>query len=103
MVVSSPPAETAGERREPTTTLSGWRHFVDAASAMFDLLGEGAWAALAPGDKEAYDDTRVSYHSELVVVGASTLREVTRQAPLLPLLHGRAISARPGVIESWAA
>src|SRR5260370_5655181 len=104
MVASRPPAETAGERREPTTTLSGWRHFVDAASAMFDLLGEGAWAALAPGDKEAYDDARISYHSELVVVATSTLREVTRQGRLLTLLNRREISARRGLIVSgpWA-
>lgn len=104
MVVSSPPAETASERREPTTTLSGWRHFVDAAPAMFDLLGEGAWAALAPGDKEAYDDARISYHSELVVVATSTLREVTRQGRLLTLLNRREISARRGLIVSgpWA-
>src|SRR5260370_7381980 len=98
MVASRPPAETAGERREPTTTLSGWRHFVDAASAMFDLLGEGAWAALAPGDKEAYDDARISYHSELVVVATSTPPEVTRHARLLTFLNRPKLIAPPGLI-----
>ena len=71
---------------------------------MFDLLNQDEWATLAPGDREAYDDARISYHSELVVVATSTLREVARQGRLLTLLNRREISARRGLIVSgpWA-
>ena len=93
-MVSNTADDPASERREPTTTLSGWRRFVDTAPATFDLLDDNAWTALAPADREAYDDARISYHSELVVVATSTLREVTRQGRLLTLLNRREISAR---------
>ena len=103
-MVTNTAAETGGERLEPTTTLSGWRCFVNAAPAMFDLLNQDEWATLAPADREVYDDARISYHSELVVVATSTLREVTRQGRLLTLLNRREISARRGLIVSgpWA-
>jgi AAA domain len=103
-VVSNMADEPDGGRREPTITLGGWRRFVDTAPATFDLLDEPAWDGLAPGDREAYDDARISYHSELVVVATSTLREVTRQGRLLTLLNRREISARRGLIVSgpWA-
>ncbi len=103
-MVSNAADDPGGERREPTTTLSGWRRFVDTAPATFGLLDETAWAALAPGARAAYDDARISYHSELVVVATSTLREVTRQGRLLTLLNRREISARRGLIVSgpWA-
>jgi hypothetical protein len=103
-VVSNTADDPASERREPTTTLSGWRRFVETAPATFDLLVDNAWTALASGNREAYDDARISYHSELVVVATSTLREVTRQGRLLTLLNRREISARRGLIVSgpWA-
>jgi Bacterial TniB protein len=96
--------EAGGPCREPTTTLSGWRRFVDAAPATFDLLPGAARAGLTAGTRAAYDEARISYHSELVVVATSTLREVTRQGRLLTLLNRREISARRGLIVSgpWA-
>ncbi len=96
--------EAGGQCREPTTTLSGWRRFVDAAPAALDLLPDAAWAGLTAGTRTAYDEARISYHSELVVVATSTLREVTRQGRLLTLLNRREISARRGLIVSgpWA-
>jgi hypothetical protein len=100
MVVSEAAAEPIGERREPTTTLSGWRRFVDSAPAAFDLLAEDTWESLASHDRAAYDDARISYHSELVVVATSTLRKVTQQGRLLTLLNRREISARRGLIVS---
>jgi Bacterial TniB protein len=104
MVVAGSDADTGGGCREPTTTLSGWRQFVDAAPATFDLLPGAARAALTAAGKAAYDEARISYHSELVVVATSTLREVTRQGRLLTLLNRREISARRGLIVSgpWA-
>ena len=54
--------------------------------------------------RAAYDEARISYHSELVVVATSTLREVTRQGRLLTFPNRREISARRGLIVSgpWA-
>ena len=46
-------------------TLTGWRRFVDAPAAHFELLPEERWEALAGPDKEAYDEARLSYHSEM--------------------------------------
>ena len=93
-----------GEHREPTTTLTGWRTFVDAPPASFELLPAATWAGLRAAGRDAYDQARISYHSELVVVATSTLREITKQGRLLTLLNRREISARRGLIVSgpWA-
>jgi len=88
------------DRREPTMTLSGWRRFIDAPSAGFDLLPDREWAALSDRDREDYDEARINYHSEMVVVATSTVREVARQGRLLTLLNRREISARRGLIVS---
>jgi hypothetical protein len=101
MVVSEQPE---ADRREPTTTLAGWRKFVDAQPAAFEMLPAPACAGLQAVGKDAYDEARISYHSELVVVATSTLREITKQGRLLTLLNRREISARRGLIVSgpWA-
>jgi len=99
-VVAGQARQAGGQCREPTTTLSGWRQFVDAAPATFGLLPDAAWAGLAAGSRAAYDEERMSYHSELVVVATSTVREVVRQGRLLTLLNRREISARRGLIVS---
>ena len=111
MVVSSPGGgqpprdDPAGpgldaDRREPTMTLTGWRRFVDAPAARFELLPEERWAALAGPDKEAYDEARLNYHSEMIIVATSAIREVARQGRLLTLLNRREIGARRGLIVS---
>jgi hypothetical protein len=100
-VVTGTPG-AAEESREPTTTLAGWRRFVDSPPASFDLLPDRACGGLTPESREAYDETRISYHSELVVVATSTLRQVARQGRLLTLLNRREISARRGLIVSGA-
>ena len=99
-MVAGKARKAGGQCREPTTTLSGWRQFVDAAPATFGLLPDAAWAGLAAGSRAAYDEERMSYHSELVVVATSTVREVVRQGRLLTLLNRREISARRGLIVS---
>jgi AAA domain len=86
--------------REPTMTLAGWRRFVEAVPASFDLLPGQQWQALPAGQRGRYDEARISYHSELVVVATSTVREVARQGRLLALLNRREISARRGLIVS---
>ena len=99
-MVAGQARQAGGQCREPTTTLSGWRQFVDAAPATFGLLPDAARAGLAAGSRAAYDEERMSYHSELVVVATSTVREVVRQGRLLTLLNRREISARRGLIVS---
>ena len=103
-MVADTAQEAGGQCVEPTTTLTGWRQFVGAAPAAFDLLPDAAWAGLTASSRTAYDEARISYHSELVVVATSTLREITRQGRLLTLLNRREISARRGLIVSgpWA-
>lgn len=109
MVVSSPspddgePPGSAGPddgRREPTMTLAGWRRFVDAPPASFELLPDRRWTALSAGDRQAYDEARLSYHSEMIIVATTAVREVARQGRLLTLLNRREISARRGLIVS---
>jgi AAA domain len=87
-------------RREPTMTLAGWRRFVDTPAAGFELLPGQRWAALSGQDKEAYDEARLNYHSEMIIVATSTIREVARQGRLLTLLNRREVSARRGLIVS---
>jgi hypothetical protein len=100
MVVKDVPASQSDERRDPTTTLAGWRRFVDADPASFDLLDEPAWVALPDAERVFYDEARCRYHSELVVVSTSTVRQVSHQGRLLTLLNQREISARRGLIVS---
>lgn len=106
MVVSIPDDVPAGDfglddgRREPTMTLTGWRQFVDAPPASFDLLPDKRWTALSGPDREAYDEARLNYHSEMIIVATSTVREIARQGRLLTLLNRREISARRGLIVS---
>ena len=108
MVVSSPspddePPGSPGPddgRREPTMTLAGWRRFVDTPPAGFELLPDSQWAALSGQDRQAYDEARLSYHSEMIIVATAAVREVARQGRLLTLLNRREISARQGLIVS---
>jgi hypothetical protein len=88
------------DRREPTMTLTGWRRFVDSPPASFDLLDAGQWQALSADARGRYDEARINYHSELVVVATSAVRQVARQGRLLTMLNRREISARRGLIVS---
>jgi len=100
VVVNAEAEVSDAARREPTMTLTGWRRFVDSAPASFDLLAGEQWQGLSDEQRGRYDEARVNYHSELVVVATSTVREVARQGRLLALLNRREISARRGLIVS---
>jgi hypothetical protein len=102
-VVGRLTGELGEERREPTTTLAGWRRFVDAPPPSFELLPGPVREGLTEEARMADQETRISYHSEMVVVATSTLREIARQGRLLTLLNRREISARRGLIVSGAA
>ena len=99
-MVSAEAEALDADRREPTMTLTGWRRFVDSPPASFGLLAGEQWQALSGEQRGRYDQARLSYHSELVVVATSTVREVARQGRLLTLLNRREISARRGLIVS---
>jgi hypothetical protein len=100
VVVSAAAEVPDAGRREPTMTLAGWRRFVDAAPASFGLLAGQQWQAPPGEQRSRYDEARINYHSELVVVATSTIREVARQGRLLTMLNRREISARRGLIVS---
>lgn len=92
------PAEDG--RRDPTVTLTGWRAFVAAEPARFDLLPEPDLTALDDERRERYDEARIRYHSELAVASTSTVTQVCHQGRLLTLLNQRELSARRGLIVS---
>jgi hypothetical protein len=92
------------DRRMPTTTLEGWRRFVFDDPLTVTLLAEADWKALDEQARDVYDEARVDYHSELIIVETPTIREVLHQGRLLTLVNRREISARRGLIVSgpWA-
>jgi AAA domain len=85
---------------EPTMTLQRWRRFVDTPPASFTLFSEQKWEGLDHDAREAYDDSRISYHSEMVIVATSLLKDVARQGRLLTLLNRRETGARRMLILS---
>ncbi|MFE6749978.1 TniB family NTP-binding protein [Kitasatospora purpeofusca] len=89
-----------GEHIEPTTTLVGWRRFVDADPAVFHLAPLHQWQTLTDEDRAEYDERRIAYHSELQVVRTSTVKAVAHQGRLLTLLNQREHGARRGLILS---
>ncbi|EFV13817.1 TniB family NTP-binding protein [Segniliparus rugosus] len=91
-------------RRIPTTTLIGWRQYVDAEPAALNLIDHGRYEALAPDEQAAYDDCRMAYHSELVTIETSAVKNIVRQGKILTLVNQRECGARRSMIVSgpWA-
>jgi hypothetical protein len=106
VAVTATSGQLAGQledRRPPTTTLEGWRRFVDAEEATFDLLPTAARDALEDAARLDYDEARIAYHAELIVVTTSTITQILNQGRLLTLLNQREIGARRGLIVSGPA
>lgn len=97
------PVSQLEDRRQPTTTLEGWRRFVDADPPEFTLLPDAQWSALSETERTSYNEARVAHHSELVVVTTSAIQRITNEGRLLTLLNQREIGARRGLIISGAA
>lgn len=91
------------DRRQPTTTLEGWRRFIEADPPEFELLDHNVWSELDDDARTRYNEARVAHHSELVVVTTSAIESITHQGRLLTLLNQREIGARRGLIISGAA
>lgn|SRR5271157_1636639 len=90
-------------RRAPTTTLEGWRSFIDADPSELALLPAGQWEGLGERDRRDYDDARIAHHAELVVVSTSAIQEITGEGQMLVLMNQREIGARRGLIVSGDA
>ncbi|WP_407688543.1 TniB family NTP-binding protein [Mycobacterium sp. HUMS_1102779] len=97
------PVSQLEDRRQPTTTLEGWRRFVDADPPQFELLPDAQWSALSDEERTSYNEARVAHHSELVVVTTSAIQRITNEGRLLTLLNQREIGARRGLIVSGDA
>ncbi|MFJ9085832.1 TniB family NTP-binding protein [Streptomyces sp. NPDC102384] len=104
MVVVPEQFGTPDKRRMPTTTLPNWRCFVNEDPPEFELLTEADWRELTEQERDEYDESRVDYHSELIIVETPAIREILHQGRLLTLVNRREISARRGLIVSgpWA-
>lgn len=91
--------------RAPTITLEGWRSFVDSEPLDMTPLPTSDLETLTPARHELYDEQRISYHSELVIVQTSTARSIIHQGRLLTMLNQREVSARRGLVVSgpWAS
>jgi hypothetical protein len=103
-VVTQPDDALVESHRLPTVTLEGWRQFVNARPPALDLLAATDYRALDPTARNNYDKRHIAYHSELVVIETSTVREIIHQGRLLMLLNQREISARRSLIVDgpWA-
>ena len=91
------------DRRQPTTTLEGWRRFIDVDPPELTLLPDKQWLNLTAAQRSAYNEMRVAHHSELVVVTTTTIQSITNEGRLLTLLNRREIGARRGLIISGGA
>jgi hypothetical protein len=91
------------DRRQPTTTLEGWRRFVEADPPPVTLLNNDEWSALSDDERVDYDETRIAHHAELVVVTTSSIQEITNEGRLLTLMNQRENGARRGLIVSGGA
>lgn len=91
---------TGDARPGPPTTLEGWRSFVQAERPKFELLPVESWKAMDDDSRLAYDEARMTYHSDMIVVATSTVKEVSRQGRLLSVINRRETGARRGLIVS---
>lgn len=91
------------DRHVPTTTLEGWRRFVESDPATFELLPRDEWAALSDDSRIAYNEARIAHHAELSLVTTSTIQEISNEGRLLTLMNQRENGARRGLIVSGAA
>lgn len=86
---------------EPLTTKEGWARWVHQELQPPELRTD--WANMDPAMRAAYDDQRLDYHSDLIVVNTPTIREVINTVRRLLVLNRRQISARRGLIVTGGA
>jgi hypothetical protein len=103
MVVEPDLGEELDARRLPTTTLAGWRQFVAARPASLTLPERAVYDALEPGRREVYNHRRIAYHSELVTIHTSVVREIIEQGRILTMVNQCEIGARRALLVSGMA
>ncbi|MFE7419966.1 TniB family NTP-binding protein [Rhodococcus sp. NPDC057529] len=86
---------------EPLTTKEGWSRWVGRDRSAPELRDD--WLELEPRERAAYDDVRLDYHSDLIVVNTPTIQEVVKTVRRLLILNRRQISARRGLIVTGGA
>lgn len=86
---------------EPLTTKEGWTQWVDYDRRGPELRGD--WPDLEPTERASYDDARLDYHSDLIVVNTPTIQEIIKTVRRLLILNRRQISARRGLVVTGAA
>lgn len=97
------PPDTHDDEHNPLTTKDGWRQFVDAAPVCPTMLSLRAFKALTEEKRLAYNEPRLDYHSQLVVVATPTVRNVFTTGRRLVLLNRHQISGRRGLIVTGQA
>jgi hypothetical protein len=98
VVTASGPGVMAAE--EPLTTKEGWRRFADHQTAMPELPGAAALAAMPVREREEHDEARRAYHADLPLANTPVIQRVVSTARLLIQLNRHQVSARRGVIVS---
>ncbi|MFF5176382.1 TniB family NTP-binding protein [Micromonospora sp. NPDC000089] len=91
----TPPAD------EPLTSKEGWTRWVQHDPRPPELHLD--WPHLSPVEQTAYDDARLDYHSDLIVVNTPTIQEVVKTVRRLLILNRRQMSARRGLIITGGA
>ncbi|WP_433521293.1 TniB family NTP-binding protein [Nocardia pseudovaccinii] len=86
---------------EPLTTKEGWSDWVARNRSAPELRED--WPDLDLSQRATYDDARLDYHSDLIVVNTPTIQEVVKTVRRLLILNRRQISARRGLIVTGAA
>ncbi|MDF3313401.1 TniB family NTP-binding protein [Rhodococcus sp. T2V] len=85
----------------PLTTKEGWTRWVGRDRTAPELRDD--WCELTPPERADYDDTRLDYHSDLIVVNTPTIQDITKTVRRLLILNRRQISARRGLIVTGGA
>ncbi|QWF85650.1 TniB family NTP-binding protein [Amycolatopsis sp. CA-230715] len=86
---------------EPLTTKEGWARWANHATQPPDL--HPGWREFSSTERAAYDEARLDYHSDLIVVNTPTIRDIITTVRRLLVLNRRQISARRGLIVTGDA
>jgi hypothetical protein len=86
---------------EPLTTKEGWARWAHQDARPPQL--HPGWDDLALAERADYDEQRLDYHSDLIVVNTPTIRDVITTVRRLLVLNRRQISARRGLIVTGGA
>ncbi|KQY38748.1 ATP/GTP-binding protein [Nocardia sp. Root136] len=85
----------------PLTTKEGWGLWVGRDRTSPELRSD--WLDLSPAERDDYDDARLDYHSDLIVVNTPTIQDIAKTVRRLLILNRRQISARRGLIVTGGA